>query len=64
MDWIEQYFGLNPDGGSGSIEATIIGSAVLLTGALVLIVPRGIRNRIIETWRRIARRLSTVVTGQ
>ena len=33
MDWIEQWFGLNPDGGDGSAEALIISTVVVLVAA-------------------------------
>jgi len=36
MDWLEQWFGLNPDGGNGSVEAAII-SVLLLSIAAVLV---------------------------
>ena len=62
MDWIEQYFGLNPDGGSGSFEAAIMASAVLLVGALVVTVSRPIRRRVTEAGRRIAHRLNALLS--
>lgn len=37
MDWLEQWFGLNPDGGSGVVEAEIIVALVLALGAGVLV---------------------------
>jgi len=63
MDWIEQYLGFNPDGGSGSLEAAIIASAVLLAGAIIVTVSRPIRHRVTEAGRRIVHRLSARVDG-
>lgn len=34
MDWIEQWLGLNPDGGDGSVEAIMIGGAVIVVVAV------------------------------
>jgi len=38
MDWIERWFGLNPDGGDGSLETMLVVGlivcVVLLAGAL------------------------------
>jgi hypothetical protein len=28
MDWLEQLFGLNPDGGNGSVETMILAAAI------------------------------------
>ena len=46
MDWIEGWFGLNPDGGDGSIEALIVGAAVLVIVALVVVANRKLRHRV------------------
>ena len=35
MDWIEQWFGLNPDGGDGSLEWLLAGGLVLAGLALL-----------------------------
>jgi hypothetical protein len=38
MDWLEQLFGLNPDGGDGSMEALITVAVVALAVAMVMVV--------------------------
>jgi hypothetical protein len=44
VDWIEQWFGMNPDGGDGSLERLIVGVVGLaVAGGLVLFIP---------AWRR------------
>src|SRR5262249_54266823 len=51
MDWIESWFGLNPDGGSGTVEAGIIMAAVLAIGAGVLMFTPRMRASVLETLR-------------
>jgi hypothetical protein len=46
MDWIEAWFGLNPDGGDGSIEALVIGAAVLVVIALIVVLNTTLRHRV------------------
>ena len=36
MDWIEQWFGLNPDGGDGTIEAAIVVAVVVIVVAVAM----------------------------
>ena len=36
MDWLEQWFGMNPDGGDGSIEVLILGAVGALVVALAV----------------------------
>jgi len=36
MDFIERWFGLNPDGGSGVIEAGILAILIALLGIVVV----------------------------
>jgi hypothetical protein len=57
MDWIEQWLGLNPDGGNGTIEAAIIAAVVLVGGAVVGLVSPRARARGIAALRQIARRV-------
>jgi hypothetical protein len=35
MDWIEEFFGISPDGGNGSLELLIAGSVIALMIALL-----------------------------
>jgi hypothetical protein len=35
MDWIEQLFGISPDGGDGTIEAMIVFAACIVVGAVI-----------------------------
>jgi hypothetical protein len=55
VDWIEQLFGLNPDGGDGSIEILIVGAAVAI-GLTIVTVP-AVRSRLarLAKWRSSAR---------
>ena len=52
MDWIERWFGVNPDGGDGSLEFLLMLVAVTLAFALVLGSSRRARSsflRLIKT---------------
>jgi hypothetical protein len=52
MDWLEQLFGLNPDGGDGSMEALITAAAVLVVVTVVTVgVPR-LRARAADVFHR------------
>jgi hypothetical protein len=64
MDWLERYFGLNPDGGDGSIEWAIcsVGVALVISGGLV-VMPR-VRSRITAAGRRVAYRVSALIQGR
>jgi hypothetical protein len=45
MDWLEQWFGLNPDGGDGSIETALVLAAVVVVltiGSLMSARVRGV----------------------
>lgn len=45
MDWIEAWFGLNPDGGDGSLEILVLaGLAVVAGTAIVGLLPAGRRT--------------------
>ena len=45
MDWLEQLFGLNPDGGDGSMEALIIAAAVLVAVTILMLAVPRLRHR-------------------
>ena len=47
MDWIEELFGISPDAGSGTLEAMIAASLVLV----LLGVALGIRARVVHRER-------------
>jgi len=47
MDWIEELFGISPDAGSGTLEATIAAAVVLV----VLGIFFGIRARVARNQR-------------
>jgi len=38
MDFIERWFGMSPDGGSGSLELTIIAAIVIVLAGIGLIL--------------------------
>lgn len=44
MDWIERWFGLNPDGGDGSVEWLLVGGLVAVGLALLSGTHRGVRE--------------------
>ena len=48
MDFIEQWFGLSPDGGDGSTEAMYLGASVVILG---LILGRKRIFAILHKWR-------------
>ena len=41
MDWVEQIFGINPDGGDGSLEAVIVAGCCTVIVALIVLRFRG-----------------------
>jgi hypothetical protein len=49
MDWIERWIGLNPDGGSGSLEWLLIGTIIVA----VLTVLGGTRPAVREELGRL-----------
>lgn len=53
MDWIEQWFGISPDGGDGSLERLLLGAAVV---AAVVIMSTAV-PRVRESLRQVLRRL-------
>jgi len=53
MDWIEQWFGLNPDGGSGSIEAAILAAVALTIVAGVVCGSSKLRARALRALRSL-----------
>jgi hypothetical protein len=59
MDWIEQWFGLAPDNGDGSVELLIMLTvAVVVAVAVVWIVP-SFRARAVHVFAKLyARRLA------
>jgi hypothetical protein len=46
MDWIEQLFGISPDGGDGSLEALIVTACC----AIVLLIILGYFRRPLRQW--------------
>ncbi len=46
MTWLETIFGISPDGGNGSTEATIVLVAVLLVAAVIAWRLRSLRGRL------------------
>lgn len=53
MDWIEQWFGLSPDGGNGSLEMLYL--AVIVAIVLIFVFRKQIRA-MISQWREDRRR--------
>ena len=45
MDWIEQFLGISPDGGSGLTEIAFVTTLVLLVAAVTIVVVRRSRSR-------------------
>ena len=60
MDWLEQWFGLNPDGGDGSIEAALVVVVVLVGVTIVGAASRRARARGLALFHRITRRSKPV----
>ena len=47
MDWIEDLFGISPDGGTGTLEALIAGAVVaVILGLIFAVRARG--SRVLE----------------
>ena len=54
MDWIEQLFGLNPDGGDGSVERLLLGAVIIVAVTVVSLGVPGIREGLRRAlWRRV-----------
>lgn len=51
MDWIEQWFGLNPDGGNGTVEAGLVMAVVLALGIGALARSSTIRHAALRMLR-------------
>ena len=60
MDWIEQLFGLNPDGGDGSIETAIVVAVVVVGVTVVGLVSRRVRALGVAALNAIMRRSKPV----
>ena len=56
MDWLEQWFGLNPDGGDGSIETAIVVAVVVLGVTLAGLVSKRLLGLGMSALNRITRR--------
>jgi hypothetical protein len=56
MDWIEQWFGLNPDGGDGSIEAAIVVAVIVVGVTIAFLVSKRLRAIGSSAFHRITRR--------
>lgn len=53
MDWIEQWFGFEPDGGDGSVELLImVAAAVIVVAAIAWYRPRS-RAAILRFFTRL-----------
>jgi len=59
MDWIEQLFGFNPDGGDGSIEALIVVAVVVIVLAVAFTVSTRLRAVGLSAMARLTRRSKT-----
>jgi len=59
MDWLEQWFGLNPDGGDGSVETAIVVAVIIISVTLVSLVSERLRGLGMSTLHRITRRSNT-----
>jgi hypothetical protein len=53
VDWIEQWFGLNPDGGDGSLEALAVVGVIFVAAGIVTMVNRRLRGRVLEALDRL-----------
>jgi hypothetical protein len=46
MDWIERWFGLNPDGGDGSSETLLLVALVVVSVPVVVRLNSKLRRRV------------------
>jgi len=53
MDWLEQWFGLNPDGGSGMIEAEILTAVGLVIAVGVVGGSSKLRRAVVRMLRAL-----------
>jgi F0F1-type ATP synthase membrane subunit c/vacuolar-type H+-ATPase subunit K len=59
MDWLEQLFGLNPDGGDGSLETMVVAAAIGLALVIAGLVSGRVRARGLSALAVITRRSKT-----
>ena len=59
MDWLEQWFGLNPDGGDGSIETAIVVAVIVIGLTMAPLVSKRLRGLGMSALHRITRRSKT-----
>ena len=59
MDWIEQWFGLNPDGGDGSIEAALVIAVIVIGVTIALAASKRLRGLSVAALQRLTRRSKT-----
>jgi hypothetical protein len=50
MDWIEKIFGISPDGGDGTLEATIVAACSVGFIALLIVRFPRVRERVRQLW--------------
>jgi len=53
MDWLEQWFGMNPDGGSGMVEAEILVAVAVAVVAGVLVSSPKARAFVEAAFRKV-----------
>jgi hypothetical protein len=58
MDWIERWWGLNPDGGTGTVEAGLILAVALALGVGIVTRSAALRASVLEMLRSWLRRRS------
>ena len=59
MDWLEQLFGLNPDGGDGSVETMIVVAVVVVGVTVAGLVSKRVRALGMSALNLITRRSKT-----
>jgi hypothetical protein len=45
MDFIEEWFGISPDGGNGTLEALWVAAVLLAVAVVAIVVRRRLRAR-------------------